>query len=60
MARFLLGICLAAVAFGTTKALSESVELSVFVAAVIAIGVWFRGFELIIDVLCDGIASLVP
>ncbi|MDQ1041556.1 hypothetical protein QFZ75_008058 [Streptomyces sp. V3I8] len=53
--RFLAGLALAALAFWGSHLLNAPVEMSVFLAAIVAIGVWFRGFELIME----GIGALL-
>lgn len=49
MPRFLAGIVLAVLAFWGSHLLNAPVELSVCLAAFVAIGVWFRGFELLLE-----------
>ncbi|MCX4799590.1 hypothetical protein OG497_37685 [Streptomyces sp. NBC_01242] len=51
MARFLVGLCLAAVAFGIVKSVTENMELAVFAACMVAIGIWFKAIETLFDAL---------
>lgn len=55
MPRFLLGLVLAVMSAAAVSHFGGDPALSVFVAAMVAIGVWFRGFELLGDLLWSGL-----
>lgn len=59
MPRFLLGLVLAAMAFGAVKFATGDSALAVFTACMMAIGVWFRGFEALSNLAWSGIVWVV-
>ncbi|MEV7675082.1 hypothetical protein [Streptomyces sp. NPDC088752] len=59
MSRFLTGLVLAILAGGAIEALSADPALSVFIGALVAVGVWFRGFELLAELAWEGLCWLV-
>lgn len=59
MPRFLLGLVLAVVTFGAVEAATGNSALAVFAACMVAIGVWFRGFEILFDLAWDALVWVI-